>query len=32
VLETGQVVFAGKPAELARQPLLTKAYLGAARA
>ena len=31
VLEAGAVAFTGTPAELARQPLLTKAYLGAAR-
>jgi branched-chain amino acid transport system ATP-binding protein len=32
VLEVGHVVFSGTPAELAREPLLTKAYLGAATA
>jgi branched-chain amino acid transport system ATP-binding protein len=32
VLEAGEVLFTGTPAELARQPLLTKAYLGTARA
>jgi branched-chain amino acid transport system ATP-binding protein len=31
VLEAGDVVFSGTPAELAQQPLLTKAYLGVAR-
>jgi branched-chain amino acid transport system ATP-binding protein len=31
VLEVGELVFTGTPAELGRQPLLTKAYLGAAR-
>jgi branched-chain amino acid transport system ATP-binding protein len=32
VLEAGEVLFSGTPADLARQPLLTKAYLGTARA
>jgi branched-chain amino acid transport system ATP-binding protein len=32
VLEVGHVIFGGTPAELAREPLLTKAYLGAAAA
>ncbi len=32
VLEAGEVLFTGTPAELAQQPLLTKAYLGTARA
>jgi branched-chain amino acid transport system ATP-binding protein len=32
VLEAGEVLFTGTPAELARQPLLTRAYLGTARA
>jgi branched-chain amino acid transport system ATP-binding protein len=32
VLEVGHVAFSGTPAELQRQPLLTKAYLGATAA
>ena len=32
VLEAGEVIFTGTPSELAREPLLTKAYLGTARA
>jgi branched-chain amino acid transport system ATP-binding protein len=32
VLEVGQVVFSGTPADLKRQPLLTRAYLGVTRA
>ena len=30
VMEVGRVVFSGTPRELREQPLLTKAYLGAA--
>jgi branched-chain amino acid transport system ATP-binding protein len=32
VLEVGQVAFCGTPAALKQDPLLTKAYLGLARA